>query len=211
MISGGRAGEAGPLALKRELRLHEGEVVCLARVTTEMQTEQAQIEIETQRAEEWLSVTLAQHVEAEKTLVAAGMQRDQARAELERFEQQAVERLNAMRQDLQIQQEQVAAKREELAGAGQRLASAEEIEQRLLEESRQGEERLLALRAQEAHLTQERQELAANSAETVRQMESFREEKLRMEERKWKKPATIPTASTCARSASPNSTPSPKN
>jgi chromosome segregation protein len=229
MISGGRAGEAGPLALKRELRLHEGEVVCLARVTTEMQAEQAQIETETQRAEEWLSVALAQHVEAEKTLVAAGMQRDQARSELGRFEQQvaacweeiaklraeasgardraqrtqqqhvealsaresaeaeaarAVERLNAMRQDLQIQQEQVAAKREELAGASQRLTSAEEIEQRLLEESRQGEERLLALRAQEAHLAQEREELAANSAETTRQMESFREEKLRMEERK---------------------------
>ena len=229
MITGGRAGEAGPLALKRELRLHEGEVVCLARVTTELQTEQAQIEIETKRAEDWLSVTLAQHVEAEKTLVAAGMQRDQARAELGRFEQQvaacwddisrlrteasaasdraqrthqqhvealsareiaeseaarAVERLNAMRQNLQIQQEQVGAKREELAGASQRLASAEEIEHRLLEESRQAEERLLALRSQEAHLAQEREELAANSAETVRQMESFREEKSRMEERK---------------------------
>jgi chromosome segregation protein len=229
MISGGRAGEAGPLALKRELRLHEGEVVCLARVTTEMQTEQEQIETATKRAEEWLAITLAQHVESEKTLVAAGMQRDQARTELLRFEQQAaacfeeiatlraeassareraqraqqqhveslsaresaeseaeraVERLNAMRQNLQIQQEQVSAKREELAAASQRLAGAEEIEQRLLEESRQGEERLKTLRAQETHLTQEREELAANSAETVRQMESFREEKSRMEERK---------------------------
>jgi chromosome segregation protein len=229
MISGGRAGEAGPLALKRELRLHEGEVVCLARVTTEMQTEQEQLETATKRAEEWLSITLAQHVEAEKSLVAAGMQRDQARTELLRFEQQAaacfeeivklraeassardraqraqqqhvealsaresaeaeagraVERLNAMRQNLQIQQERVSAKREELAAASQRLASAEEIERRLLEESRQGEERLLALRAQEAHITQEREELAANSAETIRQMESFREEKLRMEDRK---------------------------
>ena len=32
-----------PLALKRELRLHEGEVVRLARVTTELPTEQARI------------------------------------------------------------------------------------------------------------------------------------------------------------------------
>jgi len=229
MISGGRAGVAGPLALKRELRLHEGEVVCLERLTTELQTEHAQIEIETKRAEEWMSVTLAQYVEAEKVLVAADIQRDQARAELGRFEQQVsacweeiaqlraeartardraqrtqqqhvealgargaaeaeavrgVERLNAMRQNLQLQQEQVSAKREELAGAAQRLASAEQIEQRLLEETRQGEERLLALREQQAHLAQERDELAASSAETARQMESFREEKMRMEERK---------------------------
>ena len=251
-----------PLALKRELRLHEGEVVCLGRVTTELQTEQIQIETETRRAEESLTMTLAQHVEVEKTLVAAGMQHDQARTELGRFEQQvaacwqdisnlraeashareraerarqqhiealsareaaeseavrAVERLNAMRQNLQIQQEQVSAKREELAGASQRLASAEQIEHRLLEESRQDEERLLALGEQQAQLTQEREELAANSAETVRQMEVFREEKSAWKRVRlsWKpngkKPAAVPPISMtrCAPTARPSTTSAP--
>ena len=142
-----------------------------------------------------------------------------------------------MRQNLQIQQEQVSAKREELAGASQRLASAEEIEHRLLEGSRQAEERLLALRSQRSsHHPGTRSKLDESSAETIRQVGSLRaEEKSRIEESqdrsskpngkkpaaappiwmtrsapppdarrsfaripptaKWKKPATIPTAS----------------
>ena len=45
MVSGGRQGDAGPLALKRELRQHEAEAVRLDRVAQEQQEELTRIEM----------------------------------------------------------------------------------------------------------------------------------------------------------------------
>ena len=88
MVSGGRKSEAGPLALKRELRQHEAEAARLERLAHEQQTELTRLEEEIAAAETHLATATAQHMEAEKTLVATTHQRDQARSELLRAGQQ---------------------------------------------------------------------------------------------------------------------------
>ncbi|MGH9698370.1 MAG: chromosome segregation protein SMC [Candidatus Acidiferrales bacterium] len=88
IVSGGRESDAGPLALKRELRQHESEVLRLDAMAQEQQAEIARIAAETSACETQLADSTAQHLEAEKSLVAAAHQREQARTEHRRIEQQ---------------------------------------------------------------------------------------------------------------------------
>jgi chromosome segregation protein len=88
MVSGGRQGDAGPLALKRELRQHEAEAVRLDRVAQEQQEELTRIEMAIAGGEIEVAEASAKHVEAEKSFVGAMHTRDQARAEHRRVEQQ---------------------------------------------------------------------------------------------------------------------------
>jgi chromosome segregation protein len=88
MVSGGRQGKAGPLALKRELRQRETEVARLEGIAQEQQTELTRLEAAIAGSEQQLGSTMAQHVEAEKSLVATTHQQDQARQEFRRVEQQ---------------------------------------------------------------------------------------------------------------------------
>ena len=88
MVSGGRAGDAGPLALKRELRQHETEAARLEQSANEMQVQLTYIENEIAAGEQHVTQAIAQQMEAEKSLVAATHQRDQSRAELRRIELQ---------------------------------------------------------------------------------------------------------------------------
>jgi chromosome segregation protein len=86
MVSGGRQSEAGPLALKRELRQHESEALCLERAAQEQHTELTQLESEIAQGEQHVATVIAQHLDAEKALVAATHQLEQVRAELLRVE-----------------------------------------------------------------------------------------------------------------------------
>jgi chromosome segregation protein len=88
MVTGGRAGEAGPLGLKRELRQHETEAARLNHLTGERQTELTRIAAEVAEIESQISIATGQQMEAEKSLVAAAHQRDQAYNDLARSEQQ---------------------------------------------------------------------------------------------------------------------------
>ncbi|MGH9745402.1 MAG: chromosome segregation protein SMC [Candidatus Acidiferrales bacterium] len=88
MVSGGRQGEAGPLALKRELRQHEVESARLDRIAEEQQQELTGIEVAIAGGETEVAQALAEHVEAEKSFVGAMHTRDQARAEHLRVAQQ---------------------------------------------------------------------------------------------------------------------------
>jgi chromosome segregation protein len=90
MVTGGRQGEAGPLALKRELRLHESEAARLEAVAENQQKDTTRLELEIASGETELATVMAQHLEAEKSFVAAMHTRDQARAEHRRVEQQLV-------------------------------------------------------------------------------------------------------------------------
>ncbi|HUJ30559.1 MAG TPA: chromosome segregation protein SMC [Candidatus Acidoferrum sp.] len=85
-VSGGRKGEAGPLALKRELRQHEAEAARLEKIAAEQQTGLAKLESEISTGEQTVATALSEHVEAEKSLVTATHLREQARAELSRIE-----------------------------------------------------------------------------------------------------------------------------
>jgi chromosome segregation protein len=228
-ISGGRKGEAGPLALKRELRQREAESVRLERIADEQQAVLTGLEAEIVSGEEHVAIAIAQHMEAEKSLVATTHQRDQARNELRRVDLQlgtereeiarlraaaeaarqraeqarrehaeairsraaaeaetteAAERLALLRRDFQGLQEQVVARREELATMSERLASAVADEQRLSEEIAQAGERLSSLRQQHAALVQEKAELESTCAQIFQQAEDLRKEKALLEGRK---------------------------
>jgi chromosome segregation protein len=88
MVAGGRKGDAGPLALKRELRQHETEAQRLEAIAQERQAELSRLEEAIASAEQQLALARAEHVEAEKSLVAATHERDQVRSEFRKIEGQ---------------------------------------------------------------------------------------------------------------------------
>jgi predicted nucleic acid-binding Zn-ribbon protein len=75
---------------------------------------------------------------------AAVQSREAAEAESTKFPDGSVQ----LRQDFQVLQEQVVARREELAAMSERLSSAESIEQRLSEELTLAGERMASLQQQ---------------------------------------------------------------
>jgi chromosome segregation protein len=84
-VTGGRPTEAGPLATKRELRTLDAETARLESSLAELHSGLERLESERQKAQRSLEETAAEHVEAGKTVVAATLGRDQARAELARL------------------------------------------------------------------------------------------------------------------------------
>jgi chromosome segregation protein len=127
-VSGGRKGEAGPLALKRELRQHEAEAVRLEAIARERQAELARLAEEIAAVETHIATVSAQHVEAEKSLVAAAHQRDQARGEFLRVEQQLAaerEEIARLRAAAEAARERAERARQEHAGAVRSRAAAE--------------------------------------------------------------------------------------
>ena len=159
-VSGGRKGEAGPLALKRELRQREADVVRLEGIVRERQTAFALVEEEIAAGDLHLATVTAQHMEAEKGLVAATHQREQARREFQRVDHQLAgerEEISRLRAEAQA-----ARKRAEQA----RLDHAQAIRSRAAAEAEAAEatERLATLRL-DFHALQEqviarREELA---------------------------------------------------
>jgi chromosome segregation protein len=85
VVSGGRASEAGPLGMKRELRSLDAEVLRLEREAAEAQAALHNIEEELRASELTLEQATSQHVESEKLSVAATLQRDQARGDMVRL------------------------------------------------------------------------------------------------------------------------------
>jgi len=119
MVSGGRKGDAGPLALKRELRQREAEAARLEAVARGKQAELAHLEAEVSAAEEHLATTTAQHMEAEKALVSTSHERENARREYARIEQhvsaerEEIARLHAEAETARARAEQASAEHEE--------------------------------------------------------------------------------------------------
>ncbi|MGH9702466.1 MAG: chromosome segregation protein SMC [Candidatus Acidiferrales bacterium] len=163
MVSGGRPGDAGPLALKRELRSLEAEVIRLENAAAWAQADLNRIQQELRESESGLGPMLSQHVEAEKALVAATHQREQTLAELGRFQQQLAE---CQQEISRLRGEATAAhERAELA----RVKQGEAVQQRAGAEAEaaQAGERLIASRQelveQRELLTVRREELATMS------------------------------------------------
>jgi chromosome segregation protein len=163
LVAGGRPGEAGPLALKRELRQHEGEAARLDHIAREQQSELTRLENEIASVEETLSSAMAEHVGAEKSLVASTHQRDQARIEFGRIEQQlASEREEIARLHAEAEYARMRAEEARLEHA-EALRSRAEAEK----ESAEAAGRLARLRqdfqAFQEHVVARREELAAMS------------------------------------------------
>lgn len=84
-VTGGRPTEAGPLATKRELRALDAETSRLESSLAGLRSTAERLEAERQQAERSLEEMLLEHVETGKAVVAATLERDQARAELARL------------------------------------------------------------------------------------------------------------------------------
>ncbi|MGH9790318.1 MAG: hypothetical protein ACRD5W_03835, partial [Candidatus Acidiferrales bacterium] len=229
LVSGGRPGDAGPLAMKRELRQLEAEAAKLERAVEEAHAGVLWLEDELRNCEQSLEGSLAAQVSAEKALVSATHQRDAAQVELNRAAQQLRDaqmelarldvetksaqlraeltrqqheetsasrtsaetevteltaRVAMLRGELQAHQEELAARRSDLAALAERLASAETIHERRLAELNELREREAALRTQREQLTREREELEAQSQNLQAQIETHTAEKARLTARK---------------------------
>jgi chromosome segregation protein len=142
IVSGGRAGEAGPLALKRELRQHEAEAVRLERISQEQQEQLTQLGHEISAGESAVALANSQHVEAEKSLVAATHLLDQARTELQRIELQ----LSAEREEISRLNSEAEAARLRVEQSRRQHAEAVRSRAAAEAESSESSERLLRMR-----------------------------------------------------------------
>ncbi len=85
MVTGGRAGEAGPLGMKRELRALDAEVMQLEHQTEELQAALETINAELQASEQSLEGISAQQLDAERNVFAANHRHQQTQSELTRL------------------------------------------------------------------------------------------------------------------------------
>ncbi len=104
-----------------------------------------------------------------------------ARAATEQEIVQAMEQQIVLRQTAQAKQEDLAARRAELAGLAERLASVETIAARMAHELQALVARRSVLVQQRDSLVKEQEQLATQTAEHQRQVESLRTEKARLE------------------------------
>jgi chromosome segregation protein len=205
VVCGGRQGEAGPLALKRELRQHDGEAARLDLLAGEQQAELRDIQQGIAAQEQHLARVRAEHVEAEKSLVTANHQREQSQNELRRIEVQLqaevqeIARLraeaegartradHARREHSQAQQSRVAAETE-AAEAAERLSQLRHSFQLLQEHvvARREElatmsERLASAQAIENRLSDEIAQAAERTSSLRQQHQALSGEKIELE------------------------------
>ena len=159
-VTGGRSAEAGPLVIKREVRSLEMEAMRLENESAGARSELAQLERQGQEAERAAERVRGEQVEAGKSVVAATLERDQARSELARLGmelascQKEIERLRKGAQDARqkadcaIQERQAAASAREAAEGELTVAMALVSEIRQLAQVQH--EELAAKRAQKA-------------------------------------------------------------
>jgi chromosome segregation protein len=175
-VTGGRPGEAGPLALKREVRELESEFGLLEQAGREAQEQLAKLEEANQRTEAALGEAAAERLEAERLLVARTHQRDHARAEQARLaeeldrRQAEIARLESEQTSLR-QRTELAMESQEKIRSERAALEAEESETlarftRLREEIQGQQERLSARRQELAALT-ERLGSAESAAEQL--------------------------------------------
>lgn len=174
MVTGGRQGEAGPLALKRELRMHGAEANRLERITAETQAELARLENQQRRVEAELQSSQAEHIEAEKARIGAFHLLQQSQEELSRLDRQLEEAQRELAR-LETDTNEARLRAADLRRQSeQALLSRSSVEQEAVEAA----EKLAAMREQaqmqQSNLAARRESLAAISerlanAETLEQ------------------------------------------
>jgi chromosome segregation protein len=174
LVSGGRPGDAGPLAMKRELRHLESEATKVERAVEEAQAGVRWLEDELRNCEQALGTALAGQVDAEKALVAAAHQRDAAQVELNRAVQLLhdaeieLARLDVEKRSAQLRAEMAKQRREETS------ASRTSAETEVGELTSRVAALRASLQARQEELATRRSDLAAlterlTSAETIHQ------------------------------------------
>jgi chromosome segregation protein len=200
MVTGGRADEAGPLGMKRELRALDAEVMQLEHQAGERQAELEVIAAELQTAEKALEDIGLQQREADHNVFAARHRHQQTQGELARLGLElnvCQNELSRIRQDVERARTRANRAREEHDAATASRAAAETERARLSEqlielrgsiESDQNElaagradlaamnERLAAADTLAARLVEENSELMRREASLQQQLNSVNDE-----------------------------------
>jgi chromosome segregation protein len=137
MVTGGRADEAGPLVMKRELRALDAEVAAL-----EVRAETTRVILETigaelRAAEQSLAEVSAQQHAAERDVLSAKHRHEQSQADLARLGLELTvcqSELNHIRQDVDNARSRAERAKHQLAAANTTRAEAEAESARLAEE-----------------------------------------------------------------------------
>ncbi len=192
-VSGGRKSDAGPLALKRELRRRESETARLEVLAAEQQAQSARLEEETAAGEMQLSTAASQQMEAEKALVAAAHQRDEARREFLRVdlqldgEREEIARLHGEAEAARARAEKArsehaeavrvrTAAEAEAAEAAEKLADLRRDFQELQERVVARREELAAMTERLASAENIEQSLSGEIAQADERMDSLRQQ-----------------------------------
>jgi chromosome segregation protein len=157
-VSGGRPNEAGPLALKRELRLLEIRAADAESQVAEAAATRERIAEELRQCEMALGEAIARHMEAEKALVTAGHARQLCATELARLERQLADCGSEIVR-LRAEHEAAAGR---AAEARRRRERAQALRLKAESEARESELRAAALRAE---LAAGQEDMASRRAE----------------------------------------------
>ena len=195
MVTGGRADEAGPLGMKRELRALDGEIGQLEKRGEETRAVLETLVADLRRAEQSLEEVSSQRQIAEREVYAAKHRHEQTQGELARLGLELTlcqNELARVRQDVDHARLRAERAQHQLAAAATSRAEAESESARLAEElvqlrgsiqTEQNElaagraelaamnERLAAAEAVASRLTEERAELERREA-ALRQQEA---------------------------------------
>ncbi len=204
MVTGGRADEAGPLGMKRELRTLDGEIAQLEKRGEEARAALETLIVDLRATEQSLDEVNAQKQVAEREVYAAKHRHEQTQADLARLGLELTlcqSELGRIRQDVENARLRAERAQHQLAAAATSRAEAELESSRLATElaelrgSIQAEQNELAggraelerreaaLRQQEASVNEEAAGLVKQSEELAQQLERLRAEKLRLETR----------------------------
>ena len=172
VVSGGRPSETGPLGMKRELRALDAEVQQLEHAASEAQAALQRVEEELRASEATLEQATAQHVEAEKLVVAATLQRDQARGDMVRL---GIELSDCQTELGRLRNDAAAAQRRAEAAQQRRTevsAARAEAELQIVKATEEQASLRLTAQARQEDLATRRAEMAAlaerlSSAETI--------------------------------------------
>jgi chromosome segregation protein len=195
MVTGGRPDEAGPLGMKRELRVLDGEMAQLERRAEEKRVLLEALTADLQASQQSLDSIATQRQDAEREVYAATHRYEQTQAELTRLGLELTlcqNELTRIRQDAEQARARAERARHQLAAATTTRAEAEAESARLAEalvqlrgsiQAAQNElanaraelaamnERLAAAEALSARLQQERAEMERREA-ALRQQEA---------------------------------------
>jgi chromosome segregation protein len=186
MVSGGRADEAGPLGMKRELRALDAEVLQLEHEMSEAQAALAQVNAELREAEQSLEQITAQQREAERSVFSATHRHEHMQSELARLGLELTvcqNELSRLRKDCEDARLRAERSKHQHAAAAISRAEAETESSRLVEQlaqlrgSVQNEQNELA--AARAELAAMNERLSAAEALAAR----LREERAELDRR----------------------------
>ena len=186
MVTGGRADEAGPLGMKRELRALDGEVLHLEQEMAGTQAELAKITAELENAEQSLERLTNERREVERSLFQATHRHEHMQSELARLGLELTvcqNELTRLRRDAEEARSRAERAKHQHAAAVLSRAEAETESGRLAEElsqlrsSVQTEQNELA--AARAELAAMNERLAAAESQLVR----LQEERAELERR----------------------------